>query len=181
MKIKENIIINGNALNDAKDDPFTRGYKLSCLLRTDNDIEVLYGVDISYTSIKSDSYIIIMLYPNGKYKIVDTFQYEDLYTDKIQKISETVLDSVKEEVKEDDLEKAFCLLCGIVNQIRYIRDKVNKMDNSRLISAKEASDLFGISCDAARNFMKNNGATKYGREWMLQKEVFSQHFREKHQ
>ena len=179
MKINENIIMNGNALNDAKDDPYTRGYKLSCLLRTDNNIEILYGVELSYTNIKSDSFMIIILYPNGKYKIVDTFQYEDLYTDKIQKIGETVLDLVKEEVEEADLEKAFCLLCGTVNQIRYIRDKTEKMDNSKLISAKEASDLYGISCDAARNFMKNHGATKYGREWMLQKEVFNQHYREK--
>lgn len=179
MKINENVITNGNALNDAKDDPYIRGYKLSCLLRTKNNIEILYGVELSYTSMKSDSFIVIILYPNGKYKIIDTFQYEDLYTDKIQKISETVLDSVKEEVEEQELEMAFCLLCGTVNQIRFIRDKVYKMDNSKLISAKEASELYGISCDAARAFMKNNGATKYGREWMLQKEVFNQHYREK--
>lgn len=179
MKIHENIIMNGNALNDAKDDPYTRGYKLSCMLRTNNNIEILYGVDLSYSSIKSDSFIIIILYPNGKYKIVDTFIYEDLYTDKIQKMAETVLDLVKEEVDEEELEKSFNLLCGTVNQIRYVRNKTEKMDNSKLINAKEASSLFGISCDAARNFMKNNGATKYGREWMLQKEVFLQHFREK--
>lgn len=179
MKINENVIMNGNALNDAKDDPYTRGYKLSCLLRTDSNIEVLYGVELSHTSIKSDSFIIIMLYPNGKYKIIDTFQYEDLYTDKIQKISEIVLDLVKEDVNEEDLEKAFCLLCGTVNQIRFIREKVEKMDNSKLINAKEASELFGISCDAARAFMKNNGATKYGREWMLQKEIFNEHYKEK--
>lgn len=179
MKINENTILNGNAVNNAKDDPYIRGYKLSCLLRTNNNIEILYGVELSYSSIKSDSFIIILLYPNGLYKIIDTFQYEDLYTDKMQKISETVLDSVKEEVEEKELEMAFCLLCGTVNQIRFIRDKVNKMDNSKLISAKEASDLYGISCDAARAFMKNHGATKYGREWMLQKEVFNQHYREK--
>lgn len=170
-------IKNGNALNNAKDDNLTRGYKLSCLISTENGIEVLYGVNISYLRFELDSFIILILYPNGKYKIAGIFGYEDLYNDKIEEIFKIVYSELENEINHEIYENIFALLCTMVNQVKYVRTKVDNMTNAQLISAKEASKLYGISCDAARAFIKTNGGTKYGREWMLAREVFEEHYK----
>lgn len=183
MKIASLSIQNGDALNNARDDLHTRGYKFSCIYYSDNNNELLLGMYLSADKPEYDKFMFLVLYPDGNYKIADIFNYSDvLSTDKMEKYADNIyklLGGSETNNMQTAVSMVFSFLCENIKKIKYVRERTIEMERSRRISAKEAAALYGISVQSARAFIHEHGGIKLGRDWVLPKHVFDTHYIEK--